>query len=206
MKSIAIILGLIFSSISMAGMAQSDMNSDDFPPYPRLGNQFTRQTLTLSERQAFEMRAVQKLRDLADYMGLAGSASYDGQLRKKAVVMAVDLFLDDDQVFAMFLPDCRSPGMGPVGEYMRLLSSSKQYETLVAQVGEISLVAPGRETETGNYEGKLKFVLDVDFRKGDISKCQRTFKGEIDFVLLRVKKKFGNNEKLVWETKLGSVH
>lgn len=206
MRSIAIVLGLVFCGISMSALGQAAVNSDNYPPYPDLGNQFTRQTLTLSERQAFEMRAVQKLHDLADYMGLAGSASYEGQLRKKAVVMATDLFLNDAQTFAMFLPDCRSPGMGPVGEYLRLLSTSKQYETLVAKVGEISLVAPGRETEEGTYQGRLGFVLDVDFKKGDISKCQRSFTGEIDFVLIRVNKKFGDKEKLVWETKLGGVH
>jgi hypothetical protein len=206
MKSIAIILGLLFCGISLTAFSQTSMNTDDYPPYPNLGSQFQRQTLTLSERQAFEQRAVQKLRDLADYIGLAGSASYDGQLRKQAGGMAVDLFLNESQTFVMFLPDCRAPGMGPIGEYLRLLAASKQYETLVTKVGQISLLAPGMETEEGTYAGRLGFVMNVDFRNNEISKCDRSFTGEIDFILLRVKKKFGNKEKLVWETKLGGVH
>lgn len=171
MKTFMIMLVL---TLPFLGMAQTNSTIED---------NFTSAHVSDTVLRAFEQRAVQKLKDLGDYLVIIANPSLDDKLRKAAMVQAEALFA--------------SVGCGtgmPVGNLSLPDFLTKVYKGEIAPAEIQHVTVENRlALHQGNYAG----TVNNSFSHNNTMQQQA-----YGIVLSRIRKQFGNEVKEVWEVKL----
>lgn len=163
-----------------------------------LESQLTSEELSASSLKAFEARVPQKLRDFADRIGILSDPEQDSLLRERAKKQAIDLFLDEEREFESFPSIGSGESPYPVVDLVEDLGSGRTDRVLV-EVEQVDTEPFRKEGE--RYEAEFKVSLLV--RAGKKEEETGSFRGQA--VLKKVPKRFGSEEKEVWELFLGSL-
>ena len=145
----------------------------------------------------FENRAIQKLVDFYEYLGMLGHDSYTESIKKEVRSSALRLFHDDETEINPYLDNLQSETKGHLNVIIAEDFDSQIYpvlEILYAEVEEGLTMKPG-----GYYQGKMGFDIKNSTETTIITK-------EAIFSLRRINKTFGTKTIRVWEVFLDKIH
>lgn len=152
--------------------------------YQTIQNEFTKDEISTETRMAFEKRAVQKLKDLVDYINIYADTSYSAEFREQAKQMIKDAFLSEQDV----LPFITELGlMEDSTSQVLFTDSGSQFQT---SADSIIISKEFQLTAEDDYEGEISF----NFSAGEITSTER-----IKIVVRKALKQFGETSIYVWE-------
>ena len=150
---------------------------------------FASESLSEDNLEAFEFRAVEKLMDYADYLGILCSDGYEPSFRKQAGQNIDAMFDRGETPDAALIPE----------------SFDGSHRSYLILIDSVDVIRPlQRETHT-RYTGNMGYVERIFVTgPGDttlISLSRKT----IGIILQMDYKDFGENTLLVWEILLGEI-
>ena len=162
-------------------------------------DQPSEQTLRL-----LEVKAKQKLADLADYLQIYYNETLDEAFRTNARQMIRDLFISDSVLISLKF----TSGMNEKGVSLDdFLRDDKGFpgNTLQFSFDSIILSAPLHRINEISYMGVMSFIQR--FQKSTTSDPEDTFSviKEADIFALKVRKPFGSDTLKTWSVFLGGI-
>jgi hypothetical protein len=158
-------------------------------------SQFTAEVPSSISLNAFERRAMEKLKDFSDYLGIISDQSYDVEFRQKAVVQARSMFIDHSKIrFERY-------GAQKIDIFLSNLQENAEKSKII--ISNIALGEPLKETVAALYEGSLIFDFYMISNDGTPMADKHSMKAE--FFLIKTSKLFGTTQKVVWEIFLGNI-
>ena len=167
-----------------------------------LETQFTADYLSPDRLAALEVRAQQKLIDFADYVTLIGNPTIDSTFRQQAKEQAHQLFIhpqtlvaweEENLVLESFLHkmEQRSDNQLYIIQNIEVVQPLKQ---------DSARQEPIRRDSAQQYSGLLTFsqLLATEGQ-------ETAYPRKVEIWVKKVDKKFGNEQKKVWEGFLGSI-
>jgi len=160
----------------------------------------------------YEEQAVQKLQDILDYMTIIGSSKYNESMRKTALESVLNDFDAKAKINCNWIKDLDEHQPEKELKKEEVLSCQPQkilkklfdanyYEVQIVYE-DVSIQNKLQKQVDGNYRGRLEFVQSIQSKKSEtdetfLKNLKRAF--QMEFILKRVKKKFGNEKEEVWE-------
>lgn len=152
--------------------------------YQTIQNEFTKDEISTETRMAFEKRAVQKLKDLVDYINIYADTSYSAEFRQQARQMIKDAFLSEQDV----LPFITELGLKEDSTSQVLFTDSRsQFQT---RADSITISKEFQLTEENEYDGEIIFNFSI----GETTSMER-----VKIVVRKALKQFGETTIYVWE-------
>lgn len=164
------------------------------------GYEFESDSLSAKSIQAFEQRAVQKLKDVSDYIGILSNSSLDLSFRKQARRMMLEGFINPHtEVFFSTLPDNQLVNF-TITQFADSLLANR-YSNLKIEVENPQITQPLRFQKEQIYVGRIAF--DLKITQGNQTLTLQPMKATV--YLLKREKSFGAYSTEVWEVFLGDV-
>jgi len=142
--------------------------------------------LTRRNLEAFESRAVEKLEDYADYLGMVSDSGLDSSFRKQA----------RENLFGLFLE-----GAAPEST-ITLSIPGDGFAKLAFMIDSVTVLDPLEEENGNNYRGRIRYRLHtLGIQTTDTILLQSSIM-EMGMVLQKRSKEFGEKRLQVWEVQL----
>ena len=162
-------------------------------------DEFEADWLDEASRHAYELTAIQKLGDLADYMNVLGDQSLDHAFREKAGDMILGLFASGD---ATVWEGSEQEAM-TVREMVE--KGNRNDITLTGvRFDSIMVSRPLQQTGHGQYHGSLAGYRCATIHQGTDT-LQEIQPVEVEVLVNRNSKTFGPDTLDVWEVFLGNL-
>lgn len=155
-------------------------------------------------REAAELNAIKKLKDLEDYIKIYMDKSLDSVFRDKAGEMIRGLFISED-IQLSFDQSKHNKEKAPT--LKQFLEKEFMESALRSEVtfNSIRVIAPLQKSGDDIYSGKLTaYQTVIEFREAD-SLITPLLPITIEFTSYRKNKIIGQNTLMVWELKLGDM-
>jgi hypothetical protein len=154
-----------------------------------VSEEFTAGSLSDRNLEAFEFKAVEKLMDYADYMGIIYSERYEASFRQQARQNISTCFNSAENAEIALHPD----------------GLSGSYKSFIFRVDSVEIIDPlQRETNT-RYSGNMWYVEDIFGSEPAETTLIGHSRKTIEIILQMDYKDFGENSLLVWEILLGKI-
>ena len=181
----------------------SDMNNEEmeFADSTSLEANYGFETDSLSDQslKAFEVRAIQKLQDVVDLIGILSNDTNDMAFRIQAKTMLLENFDDTTNTISFPIPDSK-PLQTTVSQFADSLLAD-QYPTLKLKIRDSYIKEPLSVLNESEYTGTIFFVLEISENNKNLYP-----KDMISRILLKKKTKdFGGTPTEVWEVFLGDM-
>ena len=161
--------------------------------------------LNVQNLNTYEEQALLKLKDMLDYLSIIGSGKYNREMRETTLKSVLLNFVDKAELNCNWLIDDAentSSELKCLAEVLLKDFLKADYYDFQMNVKDVRILEKLKKSDNGNYTGRLSFEqsfqLKISARDSNYYQ-QKTKAFEIDFLLLRVNKKFGNEEEEVWE-------
>ena len=166
-----------------------DTRRDHIYRLEAISDVFTSESLSDDNLEAFEFKAVEKLMDYADYLGIIYSEGFAASFRQQAR-QNITAYFNTGENAEMAL----SPG-----------SISGSYKSHHFLIDSVDIIKPlYRETDT-RYTGSMGYAeLILGINTTDTIIVSHSHKA-IEIILQMDYKDFGENSLLVWEVLLGEI-
>lgn len=147
---------------------------------------------------AFEKRAIQKLRDITDYINILADTSLSKQFRKQAGQMIQESFLEntDLQNFYKELELLEDTVNG-------ILYQPGNVKTFKTAIDSIIISDRLRMKSVSNYTGEIQFTQKIYLINFADTIVSNSFHSRINMLAIKTKKNFGDKTEDVWEVFLG---
>lgn len=169
-----------------------------------LENIFVSEELAVSEKQAFEQRATQKLYDYYDYVELISYQNLDKALKDYTIKQIIDLFNEDISVFDDFTQIIQED-FENLENYINNISKLK-IEKIEIEVSDLQFIQQLEIKSKNIYTGKIAYQIKYQIiEEGSVI---NTFsqRNEIEIILKKIEKNFGNETKKIWQIFLGNIY
>ncbi len=143
--------------------------------------------LSESELSFFESRAVQKLEDYYEYLNLIQQSELDSTFKQQAIDMAKALFYNQQTI---------DSNLGYLSQIETALDSTIILDKAL-KLNRITTATPFKAANNNSYQMQLNH--QVKHSKGKANRSAVV-------LLIQVRKKFGDQEKRVWEVFLKSIN
>ena len=167
--------------------------------YQNIENEFIKDELSVEDLNAFEIRAVQKLMDIADYININADTAISVQFRKQANQMIRENFVDDYNVKIFYnnleiLEDT-------VNTTLFYLKNGGLFKTEFNSIEITNNFQKGSDLE---YSGEILFNQRISFLNG-ADTVLVNFPRRIRMLAVKTGKSFGNETQEVWKVYLGGT-
>ena len=153
---------------------------------------------------AFEERAIEKIRDFGEYIMIYTRKEYDTAFKAQAGKMIVDLFVDNNVLIDIDLSAGRLEDLTLLGFLEQL--DSCDYNELVVSSQDFVIDSPLQSSGDGFYKGVVSYSNRiVGVRSGDSLLIHSTT-NRVEIIAKKVNKNFGNRSSLIWKVFLGNIH
>lgn len=198
MKNIISLAVVLCFSITVKAQA-IDMEANDYT----YSSTFKSKSLSSVEIVGFQKRAVQKVKDLGDYLSIIANKKYDDKLRKQAIQIVSTQFLGDD----VTIQPLWKKGSIKKTDLKSFLDACYQttYSKVVVTHSKIKYLNNFQFIDDNKYSGKIQFNQKLDFYKEDKIVDYKEYINEVDIVLEKTQKKFGKRKETIWNVFLGSI-
>ena len=169
--------------VSGRELAVAESNEDD-----QFDEQFSTTNPSEQNLSAFESRAIQKLEDFYELLGIVGDPSYDSAFRRQAVSLALDLFNREEAILSKEGKNT----MTTLTQYLEGVFKTRP--AFKYGVKNISLSSPFLQESEDRYQAELSYHLDQE---------EDTLK--MNVVLVKKPKLFGQEKRYVWEVLLAGI-
>ena len=179
-------------------MAAPTCEDEPYPVDPRrdhiyrleaVSDVFTSESLSDDNLEAFEFKAVEKLIDYAEYLGIIYSKDFPASFREQARQNINGLFTSHENAATALIPKILS---GYSNSYLMLIDS-------------VDIINPLSQEANTRYSGSMRYaemILGINHTDTILlSHSQKTIK----IILQMDYKDFGENSLLVWEVLLGKI-
>lgn len=166
-----------------------------------LESEFLNDDLSSDELQAFEIRAVQKLNDLIDYLNVYADTALASEFRIQSKNMIEKVFYKKDDF----------------GNYLQILSfvedsvkSKLNYldETinLRTEIDSVRIIQPLQKKNNSLYSGEVQFYQSIYKTDNSDKVIIKSGRQNLKMVVVKSEKQFGEKTQLVWEIFLAGLH
>ncbi len=157
-----------------------------FEALQSVSEDFRSESLTRKNLEAFEFKAVEKLMDYADYLGIVYNNEVDKSFRDQAQENINRLFTG------------RSAPEEPVPSHI----NPELYNSLQFLIDSIVIINPFYREVTETYRGSVQYSLQIlGINSADTIILESSI-NKIEMILQMDYKEFGENSLLVWEVLL----
>jgi len=154
--------------------------------------------------RSLEVKAKQKLTDLADYLQIYADKSLDEAFREHARQMILDLFISDSVRIllkvkdgmsdkSISLKDFLQSGSGPSGKILNLTFDSIILSEPLHRINEIL------------YLGNLRFSQRYEIPSASNLEISCSVKKEVNIIATKIRKQFGRDTLQIWQVYLGDI-
>ena len=166
-----------------------DARMDHLPRLEKVSEVFTSASLSDDNIEAFEFKAVEKLMDYADYMGIIYGTDYAESFRRQARRNITAYF--STSLYAEM-------ALNPKGV-------SEGYDSHHFHIDSVDITDPlKRETDT-RYTGSMGYVERIRASNQSDTTLISHSRKTVGIILQMDYKDFGENSLLVWEVLLGEI-
>lgn len=156
-------------------------------------------SLSPNNLRNFELRAIQKVIDLYDYLAIMGDDSFKKSIREEIRNFAEDQFFDAHTAIQPFIDNARLKEEISVEIYLdQVLIETKTSTNIITNVKISQLL---EQVNVDLFIGKTSFELskETDGNVGAKSKY-------VDFSLRKIDKDFGDESLRIWEVYLDRIY
>lgn len=169
-------------------ISQADTRNNQLQRLELVSDDFTSEALSDKHLEAFEFKAIEKLMDYADYLGIIYSEGFAASFREQAR-QNITVFFNTSENGAAALS---------------LENTAEGYNTYQVLIDSVEIIYPlNRESDT-RYTGSLRYneqILRIGPADTNIINQHKT----IGIILQMDYKDFGENSLLVWEVLLAEI-
>jgi hypothetical protein len=166
--------------------------------------EFEKDSLSASSLKAFELRAIQKLYDVADYIQILSDRSIDKSFRIQAKQMMFDVFSDASNTISFSSNPEESLEKISISDFLDKMLAS-QFPKLKMEINQVKTVQGLQRKDKDTYEGQLTFH-QVTYRIDPTRKVKlNEHQMKANISLARITKTFGTTTKEVWIVFLGNT-
>jgi len=160
--------------------------------------EFAKDKLSEEILSAFEKRAVQKLKDIADYINIYADTSLSVQFRKQADQMIQENFYEKNDVNDFY------KGLELLEDTVNgILYHSGNVRIFKTAVDSINISERLRLKPDSNYAGGIKFSQKIYLINQTDTIVSTSSQSRISILAIKTIKNFGDKTEEVWEVYLG---
>ncbi len=156
-------------------------------------------SLSQENLRNFELRAIQKVIDLYDYLAILGDANYKKSIREEIKNSAEDQFFDAHTPIQPFIDDTRLKEYISVEMYLDQVLFEKNSNLNIITNVKISQILESVNKHL--FIGKISFELRTETEGNEGGKSKY-----VDFSLRKIEKDFGNESLRIWEVYLDRIY
>lgn len=189
------ILCVVVSACASISSEEVNFNkvSIEEPKDLSLEDQFVAEEITPDQLKAFETRAIEKLKDFADYILILSDSTYAEGFRANAETQASKLFIELSEINLFDEQNNLT--------VENFLSTIKELKISRLEIIEPNILQPLHFTTKDHYKGLLSFKISISGDQFSNPSQTKT----ADFFLMKKQKSFGTHDMMVWEISLGDI-
>jgi hypothetical protein len=169
-----------------------------------ISNSFSADQLSEQSLRSLEVKAKQKLTDLADYLQIYADKSLDEAFREHARQMILDLFISDTVHIFFKVSDNIKEKSLTINDFLKMDPGPGKKSTDFI-FDSIELSEPLRRMNDLNYKGSLKFSQRYEVYSDTNSTITGSVHKKIDVIVTKVRKQFGTDTLEIWQVSLGDI-
>ncbi len=163
-----------------------------------LDYEFENETLSESNLTAFEQRAIQKINDAVGYFEIISDKNFDPYFKEQAKTMVYQFF------------EYRNTSLSFNKEEISLENlverlEQSEYGKLIIKVKHVKVKKPVQK-DNNRYKGQIEFIQIISAIQGQNKTLLDSCSIQMNIVVKKVDKKFGETSKMIWEALLGSSY
>jgi hypothetical protein len=160
----------------------------------------------LSEQtlRSLEVKAEQKLADLADYLQIYTDKSLDKSFRDHARQMIRDLFISDSVMIFLLVTPGISEECISLKDFLRS-STGLPGKSLKFTFDSLILTKPLRRINEICYTGNMSFLQRYQMPCSSNPEVSYSVKKEVEIIAKKVTKAFGSDTLKIWSVLLGDI-
>lgn len=168
--------------------------------YREMENEFVNDELSVETLSAFEKRAIQKLKDVEDFISIYSDSSLSKPFRMQAKQMIEGNFINKETTLEFY----RNLELeeDTVNQILFFAGNNEKYKV---EINEITVSNRLQKVSPSNYSGEIQFSQKVSNSDSVNNAPANYFQGKMEIQALKTEKKFGNITKVVWELFLGET-
>ncbi len=164
--------------------------------YTELEEQSTE--LTSEQKEAFQLRAIQKFHDLTDYLEIISDPAIEEDLVEHSRNLTEELFINDSiaksstgliWLYALF----NSENADSLNRHPKI----NHWPQIFIKTKNIEFITPLEVDSTNKYNGVMKAIFIVNGKK---------INNNIDVHLIEIEKFFGDSSQFITEVRLGNIY
>ena len=161
--------------------------------FQEVENDFAQDDLSLENLLAFEKRAVQKLKELADYINIYADSSLPKEFRLQARLMILESFKSevDMQDYYQNLDLLEDSVLG-------ILFYSDKVGAFKTEIDSINITGSFHKNTFSSYSGKLQFSQKIFTINSNDTVLTNIHKCIFEIIVSKTEKQFGNESQNVW--------
>ena len=164
---------------------------------------FTSDTLSDQLLRAFEITAIEKLNDFADYLKILSDTALELKFRQHAAELTRDLFVPGEIKLKKWSKMYGIPGLHTLD--LLLEHSLAEGISYSIQPSQINIRNPFSSVNDSTCTGVLSFILDSNPLDDQEQSQKVSDTLDIDIYLIKEIKSFGHKQFRVWEVYLGNL-
>jgi hypothetical protein len=161
---------------------------------------FVNDELSAETLSAFEKRAMQKLKDLADFITIYSDTSLSIQFRMQAKQMIGENFINKAAVLEFY--ENLELQEDTVIKYLFISGNEETFKT---KLNGISISERLQKKSASNYSGEIQFSQNVSVSDSVKTGVMNYGQCKMEIQAVKTEKKFGNKLNDVWEVYLGEI-
>ncbi len=163
-------------------------------------NEFVNEELDYISLNAFEIRAIQKVNDLADYLNIYADTSLSEKFRLQAREMVSGTFNSEMDLQTYFT------SLGFIEDTTnKVLYLSVEEGVFITEIDSVNTIDFFHKNNYSSYIGKLQFSQNIVRITSTDTVVVNTFKFHLEIIVSKSEKEFGNISQNVWEVNLGEI-
>jgi hypothetical protein len=169
-----------------------------------LKDEFESEKLSRKSLNAFEVKAEQKLVDLADYLQIYSDNKMNEAFKGQARQMILGLFISDSVKISSVLSDEKEGNSLPLTKFLHIDEGSNDL-SIDFKFDSIEIIKPLHRTGEFNYAGSLAFTRRIISYSSSDTLFFSPVKMDVDIIAAKINKTFGKDTLRVWEVFLGEI-
>lgn len=200
-----ILFGLLVLQTTIYSLnAQVVVNSNNIYGYEQMNKTLTSNTVSAYDLEGFEMRGKQKIKDFINYLEIISDNSYDLSLREHAYNLTKQLFANKDQKINDIDVKTQKIAELNIDDYLNLFMNN-EYSKIKFDITNITNKHKLINCDSQTYRGAFFVACSIEYYNGDKVAIKMASKKEVEIILMKRQKQFGNEKKDVWEVLLGYI-
>ncbi|OFY97308.1 MAG: hypothetical protein A3K10_10525 [Bacteroidetes bacterium RIFCSPLOWO2_12_FULL_31_6] len=150
--------------------------------------------LTTEQKEAFQLRAIEKFEDFIDYIKIISDQKIDYELKQHSINLALELFISDSTLFTDSILTDTTEAV-PLKSFLTTIQANKN--PILITIESIKFISPIAADSLFDYQGNMEVILNLHGKK--LTK-------NVNVYLVEKKKVFGTINKEITEIGLGNIY